>query len=334
MVLVFSAHANNSPQVRREVERAINKGLKIVPLRVEDIKPAGALEYALSSTHWLDAFEPAADGHMARLTQAVKALLTGGNVGENLTRTATSVTVAPSEGPRPISQRITIWAVVALTCFLAIASCILVTFAVGWVWIGSGKDKPPPPNPIEVPSAPKEWYWDFHEGRLPDGWKGDGFRIVPLDDRNWLQVSKPSGHHVATLPRLSPALNGDFYVQGEYLISTTQGATKLTVHLEKTKTPLPMVVTINAHGAVFFGDDRHLPLPTFKRNLPATFRLAREGKTLSVAIRGENVAKTPIAEVIEYDTIRIGMDADGERNAGDFVRLSSLRVVPLPPSKE
>ena len=48
MVLIFSGHANESAQVRREVERAVSKGLIVLPFRVEKINPAGAMEYALS----------------------------------------------------------------------------------------------------------------------------------------------------------------------------------------------------------------------------------------------------------------------------------------------
>ena len=75
MVLIFSAHANESPQVRREIERAISKGLIVVPCRVEDVKPVGAMEYALSNTHWLDAFTPPVERQMNLLAQSVRALL-------------------------------------------------------------------------------------------------------------------------------------------------------------------------------------------------------------------------------------------------------------------
>ena len=37
MVLIFSAHANSSPQIKREVERAVAKGVKLVPFRIEDV---------------------------------------------------------------------------------------------------------------------------------------------------------------------------------------------------------------------------------------------------------------------------------------------------------
>ncbi len=55
LLLVFSVHANESPQVRREIERAVSKGKVIIPFRIEDILPTKSMEYALSNTHWLDA---------------------------------------------------------------------------------------------------------------------------------------------------------------------------------------------------------------------------------------------------------------------------------------
>jgi hypothetical protein len=56
MLLVFSASSNDSPQVRREVERAVHKQLPIVAFRIDDVLPAKSLEYFLSAQHWLDAF--------------------------------------------------------------------------------------------------------------------------------------------------------------------------------------------------------------------------------------------------------------------------------------
>lgn len=49
MVLIFSQHANVSPQIKREVERAVNKGLPIIPVRIEDAVPSKALEYFIST---------------------------------------------------------------------------------------------------------------------------------------------------------------------------------------------------------------------------------------------------------------------------------------------
>jgi TIR domain len=45
IVLVFSSNANDSQQIKREVERAVSKGLPIIPLRIENVAPARSLEY-------------------------------------------------------------------------------------------------------------------------------------------------------------------------------------------------------------------------------------------------------------------------------------------------
>jgi hypothetical protein len=78
LVLVFSSHTNASPQVRREIERAVHKGLPVLPFRIEDVMPSKSLEYFLSSQHWLDAFPPPIEPYLDRLSTSVASLLAGG----------------------------------------------------------------------------------------------------------------------------------------------------------------------------------------------------------------------------------------------------------------
>jgi hypothetical protein len=75
MVLVFSGHANASPQVEREIERAVNRSLPIIPLRIEDVSPTKSLEYFISTPHWLDALTPPLDKHLERLSAIVHGIL-------------------------------------------------------------------------------------------------------------------------------------------------------------------------------------------------------------------------------------------------------------------
>jgi hypothetical protein len=75
MVLIVSGAANISPQIKREVERAVNKGIPIIPVRIENVLPSKSLEYFISTPHWLDAFTPPLEEHLRRLVSAVKALL-------------------------------------------------------------------------------------------------------------------------------------------------------------------------------------------------------------------------------------------------------------------
>ena len=75
MVLVFSASANESRQIRREIERAVAKGIPILPLRIEAVTPTQSMEYFLGAIHWLDALTPPIEQHLERLAQTVKAML-------------------------------------------------------------------------------------------------------------------------------------------------------------------------------------------------------------------------------------------------------------------
>src|SRR5579863_7944831 len=75
MVLIFSASANSSPQVRREVMLAVHRGVRVVPFRIEDIAPAASLEYFLGGHQWLDAFPPPLEPHYARLVTCLTMLL-------------------------------------------------------------------------------------------------------------------------------------------------------------------------------------------------------------------------------------------------------------------
>src|SRR5580698_472970 len=75
MILVFSANSNRSPQVLREVERAVSKGMPILPFRIEDAPMSQEMEYYIASQHWLDALTPPLERHLARLCDSVKALL-------------------------------------------------------------------------------------------------------------------------------------------------------------------------------------------------------------------------------------------------------------------
>jgi hypothetical protein len=79
LVVVFSASANRSANVINEVDAAVRKGAIIVPLRIEDVMPEGAMEYHLRTRHWLDALTPDLEAHTVRLAEQVGALLaTGG----------------------------------------------------------------------------------------------------------------------------------------------------------------------------------------------------------------------------------------------------------------
>jgi len=77
MVLIFSASANESPQIRREVERAVHNNVVIVPMRIEDVLPQKSLEYFIGAVHWLDAFNKPMEAYLENLAGVVKGILGG-----------------------------------------------------------------------------------------------------------------------------------------------------------------------------------------------------------------------------------------------------------------
>jgi hypothetical protein len=75
LVLVFSSGANDSVQVRQEVERAVSLGLPVLPFRIENIPPSHAMELFISGRHWLDALTPPLESHLLELAKTTKLLL-------------------------------------------------------------------------------------------------------------------------------------------------------------------------------------------------------------------------------------------------------------------
>jgi hypothetical protein len=74
-VLIFSSFANDSLQIKREIERAANHEVPIIPFRIEDVPANETLEYFISTPHWLDAFTPPLQEHADRLVTTIKRIL-------------------------------------------------------------------------------------------------------------------------------------------------------------------------------------------------------------------------------------------------------------------
>jgi ABC-type amino acid transport substrate-binding protein len=131
MVVIFSQHSNGSPQVMREIERAVHKGVSIIPFRVENVVPSKDLEYFISSCHWLDAMNPPLEKHIGELAEAILALQR---------RTAPALEATKEE---PHKRSIALWASIALATILTI---------VGGAWFFGNKGTPGETVKIESPA--------------------------------------------------------------------------------------------------------------------------------------------------------------------------------------
>ena len=173
VVLIFSANANDSAQIRNEIVHAVQRGVPLIPVRIEDIQPAKSLAYYMGSVHWLDALSPPLEMHVKRLAESVKALLKlDGPQPDTSPVQAPAVPSArpaepvpdPAASSRP-PRSPAVWALAG--------SCLTLLIVVGGFWYfqpdwknllamrpppASGKAEPLPAQPAAVaaqsPSAP------------------------------------------------------------------------------------------------------------------------------------------------------------------------------------
>ena len=73
-VVIISENSNSSPQVLREIERAVNANIPVLPLRIQEVQLSKSLSYYLSSVHWLDAIGKI-DKYIPRVAENIRQLM-------------------------------------------------------------------------------------------------------------------------------------------------------------------------------------------------------------------------------------------------------------------
>ncbi|MHB8084821.1 MAG: toll/interleukin-1 receptor domain-containing protein [Dehalococcoidia bacterium] len=215
MVLVFSANSNDSPQVIREVERAVNKGVPIIPFRIEDIIPSKSMEYFVSSSHWLDAMTPPLEKHLQRLGETVELFLSKGH--EALPETEFHPATAAAAQKAAVSKKM-------LPIYI-IGGCILLALVVvGTLFfsgrlgrrINPGSERIPPAS---TPSAPNQ---AAGQPNTPDLTKpaAPGVGQAFQDDFS----STSSGW-----TRVSDDIKDSNYVNGEFSLTVKKFDTKVPI---------------------------------------------------------------------------------------------------------
>jgi len=142
MILIFSRSADASPQIKREVERAVNKGVYIIPFRVDDIPPTKSLEYFISTSQWMDAFSPPLERHLDILAKTVKAVLkTPPLPAADVPAQPEQPSIAKAPIPPSSSRK-------SIPIAVAIVGLVIVG-AAGWYLVE--KKKSPPERPAVTP---------------------------------------------------------------------------------------------------------------------------------------------------------------------------------------
>jgi hypothetical protein len=157
-ILLFSGFSNTSGQIKREVERAADREIPIIPFRLDDIEPNESLEFFISTPHWMDAFTPPLEGHIKQLSATLTQLIANSNAPTAAAATpaapAPPSIAVPVSAPPPLPAKPGIGSLAPWLIVAALAVVILV----GAVFLlrGHGTPTPPPAQVAAASVAPPE----------------------------------------------------------------------------------------------------------------------------------------------------------------------------------
>lgn len=151
LVLVLTENANSSKFVAKEVERAVDRGKPVIPLRVREVMPGKSLELFISSSHWIDAFTSPMDAKMDQLESALRPLCE--------MPPAPPRPAAPKPAAKPAARPATGAAGKPPLKAIGIGVAALLVLGVGASLLLGGDDEAPPRTgsaPAQVAAAPAD----------------------------------------------------------------------------------------------------------------------------------------------------------------------------------
>jgi hypothetical protein len=106
-VLIYSNNSNLSPHVIREVERALNFGVNIIPVRFDQSTPSKSLDYLLATVHWLSISEPVA-GEIAKAAEQIAAAVARAQSAAPKSLPAVGTAPSVAVAPKPRSSKMAV----------------------------------------------------------------------------------------------------------------------------------------------------------------------------------------------------------------------------------
>jgi TIR domain len=74
IVFLFSEHSNQSGEIKKELSLGASCNIAVIPLRLSNISPSGALRYELATRQWIDLF-PDREPALGRLIERINDIL-------------------------------------------------------------------------------------------------------------------------------------------------------------------------------------------------------------------------------------------------------------------
>ena len=125
MLLVFTANANNSDEIKKELVLAGRHRVTVVPIRVEDVAPNDAFAYELATRQWIDLFSDW-EQEIERLAVRIGQILQTGKPPDGAGAEAATVADARRRvGAGRRSGRVVVVASALVAVLLAIGAVIL-----------------------------------------------------------------------------------------------------------------------------------------------------------------------------------------------------------------
>jgi hypothetical protein len=357
LVIVLSSASNGSPQVLREVERAVSKGIPVIPFRIEQVVPTKSMEYFLSAPHWLDALTQPLEAHIERLSSVVRAVLVPERERPQGRQPASAAAVgstpsSPGHGRKQLSWR---WVMAAVGAAVVLAAVLLV------VMMKHGTTEIKPVLPMEpaaaAPPTPSEdSFVPLFNGKDLKGW------LVESGDHNqWRVVDGTilaSGHGLKSLNHLlSERDYTDFVLRFDYrpIKAPWSSCAAFRAAVGETVRGKDGVIPWHPYlGLGLSGPQRSLPPGNILWNqgklLPATRAVVMKGLNewnevemeirnhqLYMAVNGEEVRRTNLEEIAQLPGALPGFQRASDRIGfaafdGD-VQYRNIRIKDLPPGK-
>jgi hypothetical protein len=171
MVLVFTANANNSNEIKKELALASQNNLVVIPVRIEDVAPNEAFAYEFATRQWIDLFEDW-EKSMAELVELIAAILNEppagdrakagpGPTGDAAAPAFFMAAPAPATKPAvPLMERpATRWAMIAGLAVI-VAAAVAYTVAIfaqrPSTSVTASVGAPPPTQQAAAPVAPAD----------------------------------------------------------------------------------------------------------------------------------------------------------------------------------
>ena len=222
IVLILSQGSNQSTHVLREVGEAVDSGIPILPLRIEDVNPTDELHYYIKSIHWLDAMSPPLERHLEKLTASVQALI---NVREQPSPTTAKPTIeSPSRKPRAIP----VWAIILLTVLT------LGILAITGTWVLKQQQKVPLALSTQISTVnnTEEIISVSSPSPVNTQWRTLSF-IIPSEtlwrkgDNSYTTIAKPSQDTIAWSDEI---IEGDFILSAQVNSEQSDGIAHFIVY--------------------------------------------------------------------------------------------------------